>query len=180
MLTSAAGSPERFRCRRGVAAGFTLLELLVVLALVAMVSTGIGFALRDNTQTQLEREALRLTALLESARARSQVIGVPVRWRVTAKGFLFDGLPPSAQPEDDLPRAWLDADTTASVDMPVIASAAQQSMVPGSAQSHTLLLGPEPIIGRQSVTLQSRSQPAQRLRLATDGVRPFVVQADMP
>lgn len=161
MLTSAAGSPERFRCRREVAAGFTLLELLVVLALVAMVSTGIGFALRDNTQTQLEREALRLTALLESARARSQVIGVPVRWRVTAKGFLFEGLPPSAQPEDDLPSVWLDADTTAILD-------------------DALLLGPEPIIGRQSVTLQSRSQPAQRLRLATDGVRPFVVQAGTP
>jgi len=141
--------------------GFTLLELLVVVALVAMVSAGIGFALRDSTQTQLEREALRLTALLESARARSQLSGVPVRWRVTAEGFLFEGLPPAAQPEDDLPRAWLDADTTASVE-------------------DALLLGPEPIMGRQSVTLQSRSQPTHRLRLVTDGVRPFAVQADAP
>jgi general secretion pathway protein H len=138
-----------------------LLELLVVMALVAIVSTGIGFALRDSTQTQLEREALRLTALLESARARSQVNGVPVRWRVTAEGFLFEGLPPSAQPEDDLPHAWLDADTTASLDS-------------------ALLLGPEPIVGRQSVTLQSRSQPTHRLRLATDGVRPFAVQTETP
>lgn len=133
----------------------------MVLALVALASAGIGFAMRDSTQTQLEREALRLTALLESARARSQVSGLPVRWRVTAEGFLFEGLPPSIQPEDDLPHAWLDADTTASVD-------------------GALLLGPEPIMGRQSVTLQSRSQPTQRLRLTTDGVRPFAVQADMP
>jgi len=161
MQTSAAGSPEPSWYRPGRASGFTLLELLVVLALVAIVSTGIGFALRDSTQTQLEREALRLTALLESARARSQVNGVPVRWRVTAEGFLFEGLPPSAQPEDDLPHAWLDADTTASLDS-------------------ALLLGPEPIGGRQSVTLQSRSQPTHRLRLATDGVRPFAVQTETP
>ena len=161
MRISAAGSPELPGHRPRSASGFTLLELLVVLALVAMASVGIGFAMRDGTQTQLEREALRLTALFESARARSQISGVPVRWRVTTQGFLFEGLPPSGLPEDDLPQAWLDADTTAGV---------------GDA----LLLGPEPILGRQSVTLQSRSQPTQRLRLATDGVRPFAVQADTP
>jgi general secretion pathway protein H len=163
-----------------------LLELLVVLAIVAIASAGIGFAMRDGTRTQLEREALRLSALFESARARSQVSGVPVRWRITAQGFQFEGLPPSERSEDDLPQAWLDADTTASVDAAVMASpstgsgqaTAWQSMVPG--QPDTLLLGPEPIIEPQGVTLQSRSQPAQRVRLATDGVRPFTVQADPP
>lgn len=166
MQISAAGSPELSRRRARPAPGFTLLELLVVLAIVAMASVGVGFAMRDGTRTQLEREALRLSALFESARARSQVSGVPVRWRVTTDGFQFEGLPPSERSEDDLPQAWLDADTTASVDMPV--------------QSDTLLLGPEPIIEPQGVTLLSRSQPAQRLRLATDGVRPFTVQAESP
>jgi general secretion pathway protein H len=146
--------------------GFTLLELLVVLAIVAIASAGVGFAMRDGTQTQLEREALRLSALFESSRARSQLAGVSVRWLVTPQGFRFEGLPPSERSEDDLPQAWLDDDTTASVDTP--------------AQSDTLVLGPEPIIEPQAVTLQSRSQPAQRLRLATDGVRPFVVQAELP
>ncbi|MDI1246825.1 MAG: prepilin-type N-terminal cleavage/methylation domain-containing protein [Rhodoferax sp.] len=154
------------RCRPHSVSGFTLLELLVVLAIVAIASVGVGFAMRDGTQTQLAREALRLSALFESSRARSQLSGVPVRWRVTPQGFQFEGLPPSGRSDDDLPQAWLDADTTASVDAPV--------------QSDTLLLGPEPIIEPQAVILQSRSQPAQRLRLATDGVRPFVVQADLP
>ena len=152
----------------------------MVLAIVAMASVGVGFAMRDGSRTQLEREALRLSALFESARARSQVSGVPVRWRVTTEGFQFEGLSPSERPEDDLPQAWLDADTTASVEMPVIASAAWQSMAPGSAQPDTLLLGPEPIIEPQGVTLLSRSQPAQHVRLATDGVRPFTLQAESP
>ncbi|MCM2340001.1 prepilin-type N-terminal cleavage/methylation domain-containing protein [Rhodoferax sp.] len=168
MQTSAAGSPElsRRRPRPRPAPGFTLLELLVVLAIVAMASVGVGFAMRDGTQTQLEREALRLSALFESARARAQISGIPVRWRVTTQGFQFEGLPPSERSEDDLPQAWLDADTTASVDMP--------------GQPDTLLLGPEPIIEPQGVTLLSRSQPAQHVRLATDGVRPFTVQAATP
>ena len=37
-------------------------------------------------------------------------------------------------------------------------------------------LGPEPLIGRQEVVLQSASQAAQALRIATDGARPFTVQ----
>ncbi|OGB53987.1 MAG: type II secretion system protein GspH [Burkholderiales bacterium RIFOXYD12_FULL_59_19] len=170
MQTLAAGSPELSNRRLRPAAGFTLLELLVVLAIVAIASAGVGFALRDGTQTQLEREALRLSALFESARARSQVTGVPVRWQVTPEGFYFEGLPPSELPEDVLPHTWLDADTTASVD------AAMENAAP----PESLLLGPDPIIEPQGVTLQSRSKPLQRLRLATDGVRPFAVPVDLP
>jgi general secretion pathway protein H len=147
--------------------GFTLLELLVVLAIIAMGTVGVGFAMRDGAQSQLEREALRLSALLESARARSQMTGVPVRWQATATGFVFAGLPPQPGDDSDLPKGWLNADTRASV---------QATPASQSAQSQGLLLGPEPIIEPQSVWLFSASQPEQRVRLATDGVRPFAVQ----
>ncbi len=152
----------------------------MVLAIVAMASVGVGLAMRDGTQTQLEREALRLSALFESARARSQVSGVPVRWRITAQGFQFEGLPPSGRPEDDLPQAWLDQDTSARVDVAAGASAARPPMSFLSAQPGTLLLGPEPIIEPQTVLLFSRGEPTKSLRLATDGVRPFAVQAATP
>ena len=49
--------------------GFTLLELLVVLSIMALATVGVGLAMRDGTQAQLERDAERLAALLESARA---------------------------------------------------------------------------------------------------------------
>ena len=57
--------------------GFTLLELLVVISIMALATAGVGLAMRDGGQTQLEREAARLAALLESARAQSRAGGIP-------------------------------------------------------------------------------------------------------
>ena len=135
------------------ARGFTLLELLVVVAIIAIATAGVSFALRDSQATQLEREAQRLAALFESARAQSRSSGVPVRWYPTPGGFHFDGVPPDA-----LPERWL-SDTT---------------QVLGTA---TLQLGPEPIIGKQAVVLGSSALPDRSLRIATDGLRPFAVTA---
>jgi general secretion pathway protein H len=152
MRTLAAGNPS---------AGFTLLELLVVVAIVAMASAGVGFALRDTSQVQLERDADRLAALLESARARSRVSGVAVRWRATPDGFLFEGLTASEPPNSALPTQWLDKNTSV-------------------AESTVLLLGPEPIIEPQAVLLISTLQLGKSVRLASDGVRPFSVQTTVP
>ncbi len=131
--------------------GFTLLELLVVVAIMAIATAGVGFALRDSSATQLEREAQRLSALLESARAQSRTSGLPVRWYPVEGGFRFDGVPPGT-----LPDRWLHETT----------------VVYGTAG---LALGPEPIIGRQAVVLGSTALPERSLRIATDGLRPFAV-----
>jgi len=134
--------------------GFTLLELLIVVSIIAIATAGVSFALRDSESAQLEKEARRLAALLESGRAMSRSAGIPVRWTATETGFKFEGAPP-----DLLPDRWL-ANTT---------------QVRGTA---TLVLGPEPIIGKQSVTLGSTASPTQTLRIATDGIRPFAVTSE--
>ncbi|MFC5520465.1 prepilin-type N-terminal cleavage/methylation domain-containing protein [Polaromonas jejuensis] len=137
-------------------AGFTLLELLIVVAIMAIATAGVGLALRDAPATSLEREAQRLAALLESARAQSRMSASPVRWRATATGFAFDGLNGTTPP-----LKWLDADVQA-------------------ATAEAVVLGPEPIIGPQQIRLVSISQPSRSLTIATDGVRPFSVVAGTP
>lgn len=134
--------------------GFTLLELMVVVAIMAMATAGVSLAMRDSSQTQLEREAQRLSALLESARAISRMTANTVVWRATPKGFEFQGLPAAA-----LPVGWQGTDVVASSARPVV-------------------LGPEPIIGPQRIRLSTRSDPTRSLSITTDGVRPFTVVGD--
>jgi general secretion pathway protein H len=147
MPISAAGN-RRLR-------GFTLLELLVVVAITAVATAGVSLALRDSGATTLEREAQRLAALLESARAQSRASGVAVRWEAHPGGFRFDGLSAPA------PGQWLSPDTH--LQTPV-----------------TLVLGPEPLIGAQTLVLTSRASPQLALRVSTDGLRPFIAGLAAP
>lgn len=163
MPTSAAGNKVKLKINHSVL-GFTLIELLVVIALIAIGTAAVSFSLRDASQTALERDAERLAALLESARARSRSSGVPVRWHPvtetanantgsTSAAFVFEGLPP-----DTLPSVWL----------------SPQTQVSANSQ---LTLGPDPIIGPQSVML--RSQHFQ-MWVSTDGIQPFRVKRAAP
>lgn len=134
--------------------GLTLLELLVVVAIMALATAGVGLALRDTAGAQLEREAQRLALLLETARAQSRMSAVPIRWQPVDKGFAFEG-----QTGPTLPANWLGTDVL--------------------ARSRTaVVLGPEPVIGPQQIRLQSLAEPQHSLLVATDGVRPFAVFAD--
>ena len=130
-----------------------MLELLVVLAIMAMATAGVTLVLRDNADTALEREAQRLSALFESARAQSRASGVAVRWHTTPVGFRFEGLS-----SDALPTNWL----------------TEGMAVRGNP---SVLLGPEPMIGAQMVELVNSQQPQRAIRIATSGLRPFAVQA---
>jgi general secretion pathway protein H len=158
MPTSAAGSKRPLALPQG----FTLLELLVVVALIAVATAGVSLSLRDSAQSALQRDAERLAVLLETGRAQARANGLPVIWRTQdnsanpVQSFVFEGLPPPG-----LPKNWL-ADTTRAR--------------AGSA----ITLGPEPLIEPQAVALstaQSAPQsPGQTLWVVTDGLRPFKVQ----
>lgn len=156
MPTSAAGNKTKASSR-----GFTLIELMVVVAIIAIGSAGVMFALRDSAATQLEREGLRLAALFESARAQSRASGEVVRWRAVDGGFRFEGgtsSTPNSPSWRQMPSAWLSKDTRA-------------------VGTPELVLGPEPMLAPQAVTIESAALPGRPLQVATDGVRPFRVGA---
>jgi general secretion pathway protein H len=147
MRTSAAGSKPA----QTFAPGFTLLELLVVVALIAIATAGVSLSLRGNADSALERDATRLAALMETARAQSRASGLTVVWRNTPTGFVFEGLPPPG-----LPQNWLNDSTRA-------------------AQPLAVVLGPEPLIAPQSIALVS-TQGTSSIWLVSDGLSPFQVQ----
>ena len=133
--------------------GFTLMELLVVISLMALVSVGVVFAMGDNSQDQLQREGQRLAAQLEAARAQSRASGQPVRWRADGNSFVIEGLQSGSRRVD-----WL---------QPPVAT----------RMGGDIILGPEPLIGPQTIVLSYPSRNAHPIAVATDGVRPFAVQA---
>jgi general secretion pathway protein H len=145
--------------RRRAADGFTLIELLVVVALIAITSATISLALRDPAEMQLQREAQRLAALLETARAESRASGLSVRWipkgLKAGEDFRFEGLPRTLQ----LPKRWLGDPVAVQIEN-------------ATATNLGLSLGPEPIIPAQRLQLQLGDQ---RLVMGTDGLSPFDV-----
>ena len=141
--------------------GLTLLELLVVLAIIAISSAGAALAMRDNAQTQLEREAQRLIAKLESARVQSRAEGVPLIWRATATGFVIET---TLVDSDFVPQSedWMSSDMAIGV----------------SEGIKAITLGPEPIIPPATITLSKASGQTSgnkpiNLRIGTDGLQPF-------
>ena len=140
--------------------GFTLIELMVVVAIIAIAAAVSSLALRDPSATRLEHEAARLAALLESARTEARASGLAVRWEPrpaaseAPEDFQFIGLPPS----EKLPQHWLSEGVRAEV-----------------TGARAVVLGPEPLIGAQRIVL---SLDTRQLVLATDGLGPFSVVSE--
>lgn len=140
-----------------------MIELLMVIAILAIGASLITWALPDGQARRLEEEGARLVALLEMARAEARVSGATVRWvprsddqpAVGADGeplqFRFVGLPTAIA----FPTRWLDPRISAEV-----------------VGNRSVLLGPEAILPAQRIVLHLA---ARRIELATDGLGPFAI-----
>lgn len=133
--------------------GFTLIELMVVVAIIALAAGVISLSLRDPAETRLEQDGERLATLFEQARAEARAAGVAVQWAPNRDGvgshFRFIGLPAAMA----LPTRWLDERVTAQI-----------------VGSPVLLLGPDAILPPQRVLLRLDDA---RLELRSDGLSAF-------
>ena len=145
--------------RRRTLRGFTLIEVMVVLAIIALGTALVALSIRDPASTRLEQEAARLVALLESARTEARTGGLDVIWvpgtDPQGDAFRFVGLPAAQQ----LPTHWLDDQVSAQV----VGAAVVQ-------------LGPDAILPPQRIVLRLDDQ---RLEIGSDGIAAFAVVAPL-
>jgi general secretion pathway protein H len=154
--------------------GFTLIELMVVAALVALLAGIVALALPQPEDQILEQESQQLLEVFERHRLLSLQSPTPWVWQASATGFSVTQLTPSANrpsASGPLSRAykWLDPQTQL---IP---------HTPGTAKAVTSVpLGPEPFVEPQKIILQNG--PSQ-IWLVTDGLAPLHPQtpdADVP
>ena len=71
------------------AAGFTLIEVMVVMVIVALMATGISVSLAALQGRQAERAVDRLRLVLEATAERAAVRGQPIAVEFIADGYRF-------------------------------------------------------------------------------------------
>lgn len=70
-------------------AGFTLIEILVAMAVIAVMSAMLVFAASPSDGTRARTEARRLAALLEHALAEARASGQSIAWSPASGGYAF-------------------------------------------------------------------------------------------
>lgn len=145
--------------------GTTLLELLVVLAIMGLAVAGVSLVFRDSAQTQLERDAQRLIAKLEAARAQSRTSGKTMVWRALPDGYVIETLPQGGNLAPAVEH-WYQEGTLATV-----------QHARGGLPNNWVVLGPEPILSPTQIQLnvQGDRQNPFRLTVGTQGLAPFEV-----
>jgi general secretion pathway protein H len=136
-----------------------LIEMMVVLAIVAILAGVVTWSMRDSAAVQLKQEAERLALWLESARLQARVQGRAVTVQMLPNGVNLQGLsvdtPGTTYGASSL--SWLHADTQ-----------------PAGGET-VLQLGPEPFLPPQQVQLGSARDPSARATVWTHGVGPWRV-----
>lgn len=128
--------------------GFTLIELMVVIAIVAVLAGTVVINL-NRAGAGVEKDAQRIAALLEQHRAKSRSSGVKVTFIAAGDAYSF-----MRGARDKVEGKWQDTQT--------IALAGQ------------IVLGPDPVIEPGKIVLVGGD--GHKRAVLTDGVRPFYVE----
>ena len=153
-MTCAKNCDWRPSCS-GPAPGFTLIELMVVLAIVAVLTSVVAWSARPSIPHQLHQEGVRLAIWLQATHAQARSAGWSVQARAKTEGVELTGAGTEA---GAAPRLTWIASSTQVVGPPV-----------------DLVLGPEPFLPAQQWVLGSSLDPKARVRVWTDDTGPWKV-----
>jgi general secretion pathway protein H len=152
------------------ARGFTLLEVLVVVVIIAVLVSLVAVKLAPDTRQSLRDEALRLAALLAHARDEAIVTGAPLAWQGSDAGYRFlrRGPDRSWQPMDGDPGLRARSLPTG------VSLVAIETPATANRGDPTIVLSPTGVGDPFRITLASGEH---RLRVASDGVAAPSVEA---
>jgi general secretion pathway protein H len=136
-----------------LAGGFTLIELMVVLLVLALCSSLVVMSTRNTAQQTLEREADRLVNVLEAARAQARSNSTALLWQSDAQGYSV--------------RALTDPESQTKV---------HQWYVPGTrSEPSTWVISAEPVQAAVRLSLLLEGATSERVSIATDGAASYKV-----
>ena len=134
--------------------GFTLIELMVVLLVLALSSSLVVMGTRDTAQQTLEREADRLINVLETARAQARSNSTALLWQSDARGYSI-----SALTNPDIQQAF------------------HTWYLPGTrSEPSSWVISAEPVQSAMRLNLLIDGAPNLRMSIATDGAASFKVK----
>jgi general secretion pathway protein H len=148
------------RPARRPAAGFTLLEMLVVIVLAGILISIVTISVTPDPKQRLTREAQRIGQLMVLASDEARIRQLPITWEADLRGYRFVAEVAGERrllTGDDLlrERAW---------ETPLVRLAVQDGAGPQPAQ---VLLGPGAPPVRMPIA-REWVQPRWKLELATD------------
>lgn len=188
------------RTTRGfTASGFTLIEILVVLVIVAAMAGLLVFSMNDNPQRQLQREAKGLMALLNTANDEAVMQSRDLGLVINNQGYRFVAfdlekktwLPILQKPlgehrfeegysvEFALDGAKVDDKTRQRIDKFIARGSADTDadLSDSSPNKPTLLLLSSGEISAFSLTLRNKNM---EITLTSDGFNPVEIKTDAP
>jgi general secretion pathway protein H len=149
--------------------GFTLVEVLVVVVIIALLATVVVVRIAPDARQGLREEAARLAAVLAHARDEAVVTGAPLAWQAAGSGYRF------ARRAAD--RTWQPLDRDAALRARALAPGVSLAAIETAARAD----GPQPVIVLAPTGLAepfriTLALGPHRVRVSSDGVNAPVVE----